>query len=95
MTGTSGPWPPDSRLTLTPQRDALNLDLELDDRASVRAFLEREGLVRCLTPEGSLFFGRWTDSAGNDLWSLNLGIGDDVFEYAEVTPLLQGYNKGW
>jgi hypothetical protein len=44
----------------------------------------------------SLVFGQAaTDSAGNKMWPLNLVIGDGDSLYAEVTPLLQGYNKGW
>jgi len=37
---------------------------------------------------------RWADSAGNEMWSLNLVVGDDDSTYAEVTLLLQGYDRG-
>ena len=69
------------------------IDLDLDDPSSMRTFLEGEGLVRFLTPDCTPAGGRWADSAGSEMWSLNVVIGDEDNLYADVAPRLQGYDR--
>src|SRR5213592_4023043 len=55
----------------------------LEDRAEgeLATLLTREGLVELMEPRRELGLMRITDSAGNDLWSINVavGSGDDVY----------------
>jgi hypothetical protein len=63
------------------------VELDFPTPANVRDFLEREGLVRFRESEGEATGGRWTDSAGNEMWSWTVLFASDDHTYADVTDI--------
>lgn len=63
------------------------VDLDFADQANVQDFLESEGLVRFRESAGETTGGRWTDSAGNEMWSWTVLFATDDDTYADVTSI--------
>ena len=57
-------------------------------------FLEREELVRYLTPRRSAYAMQLTDPKGTRIWSVNVVIGVDDELYAGGGPNLKAYERG-
>ena len=65
--------------------------IETYTNAQFVELLEREGLVRWISDFRSAGAMPFTDAGGNDMWSVNLVVGDDERIYVEDRNRLRGY----
>jgi hypothetical protein len=67
----------------------------LDDDAICCRFVEAEQLVLFKKPDWQRYCAatRYTDDAGNEVWSLNIAIGDDEDTFVKKSIPIFGYSK--
>ena len=84
-------WAEDQLTLLTLFLSSLGMESYTDDM--FRALLEAEGLVRFLTDDRYVSAKRFMDAGGNDVWSVNIVIGDDETLFAKDNVHLNAYAR--
>jgi len=82
-------WAQDQVTMLTIFMSARGIE-DVDD-AFFADLLEREGLVRFQPGRRYVSAARWHDVAGNDLWSVNVVVGDDEGVFVSDSLPLRKY----
>ena len=82
-------WAQDQVTMLTYFFSTRGLETATED--DFRRLLVSEGLLRFTSERRSVASHPWVDPSGNELWSVNVAVGDDNNAYVEDTHKLRPY----
>lgn len=66
--------------------------LETSSESELRALLEQDGLIKFTGEEAYLTAMPMTDASGNDMWSVNIVVGDEEKSFIEDSLKLRRYS---